>query len=124
MEVVLFAHTGRCYSYKDMAHRSGLVNMLRLRMLQNQGKVAKICRDSCNLNLLNKVIRHFDFVYFRDILYLRDSSRISNGGRELDEPVIFVTLISYSSRDQVVTSTYPHSLFYREVCNQELLGNR
>lgn len=53
MEVVLFARTGRCYSYKDMARRSGLLNRLRLHMLQNQGKVAKICRDSCNLNLLN-----------------------------------------------------------------------
>jgi len=94
MEVVLFARTGRCYSYKDMARRSGLVNSLRLRMLQNQGRVAKICRDSCNLNLLNKVITHFDFVYFRDILYLRDSSCIKKGGRELDEPVIFVALIS------------------------------
>lgn len=78
MEVVLFAHTGRCYSYKDMARRSGLLNRLRLRMLQNQGKVAKICRDSCNLNLLNKVIRLFGFVYFRDILYFRESSCISN----------------------------------------------
>lgn len=95
MEVVLFARTGRCHSYKDMARRSGLLNRLRLHMLQNQGKVAKICRDSCILNLLNKVIRHFDFVYFRDILYLRDSSCISNGGRELDKPVIFVALISY-----------------------------
>lgn len=36
------------------------------------------CRDSCNLNLLNKVIRLFGFVYFRDILYFRESSCISN----------------------------------------------
>ena len=93
------ARTGRCHSYKDMARRSGLVNRLQLRMLQNQGKVAKICRDSCILNLLNKVTRHFHFVYFRDILYLRDSSCISNGGRELDEPVIFIALISYFSKD-------------------------
>lgn len=78
MEVVLFARTGRCYSYKNMARRSGLLNRLRLHMLQNQGKVAKICRDSCNLNLLNKVIRLFGFVYFRDILYFRESSCISN----------------------------------------------
>ena len=78
MEVVLFARTGRCYSYKDMARRSGLLNRLRLHMLQNQGKEAKIYRDSCNLNLLNKVISHFDFVYFRDILYFRESSCISN----------------------------------------------
>lgn len=78
MEVVLFARIGRCYSYKDMARRSGLLNRLRLHMLQNQGKVAKICRDSCNLNLLNKVIRPFGFVYFRDILYFRESSCISN----------------------------------------------
>lgn len=99
MEVVLLARTGRCHSYKDMARRSGLVNRLQLRMLQNQGKVAKICRDSCILNLLNKVTRHFHFVYFRDILYLRDSSCISNGGRELDEPVIFIALISYFSKD-------------------------
>lgn len=80
MEVVLFARTGRCYSYKDMARRSGLVNRLRLRMLQNQGKVAKICWDNCSLNLLNNVIRHFDFVYFLDILYLRESSLIRTGG--------------------------------------------
>ena len=64
MEVVLFARTGRCYSYKDMARRSGLLNRLRLRMLQNQGKVAKICRDSCKLNLLNKSDQAFWFRLF------------------------------------------------------------
>lgn len=60
LEAVLLEHTGRCYSHKDMVHRRSLVHRLWLRMLESQGKEAKICWDSCNVSLLNKVTRRFN----------------------------------------------------------------
>jgi len=59
---VFLARTGRYYSHKDMVHRRSLVHKLWLRMLQNQSKVLKICWNNCNLSLLNKVIKHFNFL--------------------------------------------------------------
>ena len=67
---------------KDMGRGKSLARRVCLRMLQNKGKVARICRDSCILRSLSKVMRHFNFRSFSWSIELKSNNNNNNNNNK------------------------------------------